>query len=131
MYEVYPVPSKCPVCGEAMAITRLHCPHCDVTVEGRFAGGRLARLTPEQLNFVEVYLRCDGKIKRVEDELGVSYPTVRGWLNEIIVALGYEAPRPEVAEETTSERRRQVLDDLAAGRISSNQAVDLLRGDNS
>jgi len=114
-----------------MAITRLHCPHCDVTVEGRFAGGRLARLTPEQLNFVEVYLRCDGKIKRVEDELGVSYPTVRGWLNEIIVALGYEAPRPEVAEETTSERRRQVLDDLAAGRISSNQAVDLLRGDNS
>lgn len=131
MYEVYPVPSKCPVCGEAMAITRLHCPHCDVSVEGRFAWGRLARLTPEQLSFVEVYLRCDGKMKRVEEELGVSYPTVRNWLNEIIVALGYEAPRPEAAEETTSERRRQVLDDLATGRITSSQAIELLRGENS
>lgn len=131
MYEVYPVPSKCPVCGDSMVITRLHCPHCDVAVEGRFAWGRLARLTPEQLNFVEVYLRCDGKINRVESELGVSYPTVRGWLNEIIVALGYEAPRPEASEETTAERRRQVLDDLAAGHITSDQAVELLRGDGS
>ena len=131
MYDVYPVPSKCPGCSQAMGITRLHCPHCEVTVEGRFALGRLARLTPEQLNFVEVYLRCDGKIKRVEDELGVSYPTVRGWLNEIIVALGYEAPRTEVPEEVPTERRRQVLDDLAAGRISSSEAVDLLRGDGS
>jgi len=114
-----------------MAITRLHCPHCDVSVEGRFAWGRLARLTPEQLSFVEVYLRCDGKMKRVEEELGVSYPTVRGWLNEIIVALGYEVPRPEAPEEAPPERRRQVLDDLAAGRITSDQAVELLRGENS
>ena len=131
MYNVYPLPSKCPVCSEAMTITRLHCPHCEITVEGHFALGRLSRLTPEQLEFVEVYLRCDGKIKRVEDELGVSYPTVRGWLNEIIVSLGYEVPRAEVPEEASAERRRQVLDDLAAGRISSSEAVGLLRSDMS
>lgn len=131
MYDVHPVPGKCPVCDEAMIITRLHCPNCDVTIEGRFALGRLARLTPEQLEFVEVFLRCDGKIKRVEDELGVSYPTVRNWLNEIILSLGYELPGSEAAEELTAERRQQVLDDLAAGRISSDEAVKLLRGDAS
>lgn len=130
MYDTHPVPARCPVCGEEMIITRLHCPACDVTVEGRFAlGGRLALLTPEQLEFVEVFLRCDGKIKRVEDELGVSYPTVRSRLNEIILALGYEIPRGEAGEEPSPEQRRRVLDDLAAGVISPEQAIELLRGD--
>jgi len=112
-----------------MVITRLRCPHCDVSIEGRFSAGRLAMLTPEQLQFVEVFLRCDGKIKRVEDELGVSYPTVRSRLNEIIAAMGYEVPHTEGGEDLTPERRRQVLDDLAQGRISSEQAIELLRGD--
>lgn len=128
MYDVHPIPGDCPVCGEGMIITRLYCPNCDVTVEGRFTLGRLAALSPEQLAFVEVFLRCDGKIKRVEDELGVSYPTVRSRLNEIITALGYEVPRVE-NDELTSEQRRRVLDDLASGHISSEQAVELLRGE--
>lgn len=127
MYHVHQIPGDCPVCGEGMVITRLYCPNCDVTVEGRFTLGRLAMLSPEQLEFVEVYLRCDGKIKRVEDELGMSYPTVRSRLNEIITAMGYE-PRPE-SDDSAPEQRRRVLDDLAAGRISSEQAVDLLRGE--
>jgi hypothetical protein len=127
MYSVYPVPGTCPVCHEGMIITRLHCPNCDVTVEGRFTLGRLAMLSPEQLEFVEVFLRCDGKIKRVEDELGVSYPTVRSRLNEVITAMGYEAPGAD-DEALLSGQRRQVLDDLAAGRITSQEAVKLLQG---
>ncbi len=129
MYSVYPVPGHCPVCNESMVITRLHCPNCDVTVEGRFTLGRLAMLSPEQLEFVEVFLRCDGKIKRVEDELGVSYPTVRSRLNDVITSMGYEAPGAEEDDDLTPEQRRQVLDDLAAGRISSKEAVKLLQGD--
>lgn len=129
MYSVYPVPGNCPVCDEGMIITRLHCPNCDVTVEGRFTLGRLAMLSPDQLEFVEVFLRCDGKIKRVEDELGVSYPTVRSRLNDVITSMGYEAPgSTEDDEDLTPDQRRQVLDDLAAGRISTKEAVKLLRG---
>ena len=129
MYEVYPMPAHCPVCGDEMTITRLHCPHCDVTVEGRFSAGRLTMLTPEQLEFVELFLRCDGKIKRVEHELNVSYPTVRSRLDEIITAMGYEVPRAESSDDLSPDQRREVLDDLAAGRISPEQAVELLRGD--
>ena len=128
MYDVHQIPGDCPVCGEGMIITRLYCPNCDVTVEGRFTLGRLATLSPEQLEFVEVFLRCDGKIKRMEEELGVSYPTVRSRLNEIITRMGYEVPHAE-SDEPTPEQRRRVLDDLAAGRISSEQAVELLRGE--
>jgi hypothetical protein len=58
----------------------------------------------------------------------MSYPTVRSRLNEIITAMGYEVPRNE-SEDLTPDQRRRVLDDLAAGRISSEQAVELLRGE--
>lgn len=131
MYPVYPVPGRCPVCDEGMIITRLHCPDCDVTVEGRFTLGRLATLSPEQLEFVEVFLRCDGKIKRMEKELNVSYPTVRSRLNEIITTMGYELPGADddEHEDLTPQARRKVLDDLAAGRITSERAIELLRGD--
>ncbi len=130
MYSIFPVPGHCPVCGEAMNITRLHCDQCDVTVEGRFSLGRLALLSPEQLEFVEVFLRCEGKITRVEKELGISYPTVRSRLNEIIETMGYEVQHAPDAfdSEAAAEARRQVLDDLAAGRITSEEAIELLRG---
>ncbi len=134
MYAVYPVPGRCPVCDEKMIITRLHCPECDVTIEGRFSLGRLTMLTPEQLAFVEVFLRCGGKLKQVERELGLSYPTVRSRLNEVILAMGYDLPGADDDEDDepndlTPAERRQVLDDLAAGRITSEQAIELLRGE--
>jgi hypothetical protein len=129
MYDVYPVPGQCPVCGSGMIVTELNCPECNTTVKGRFTLGRLALLSSEQLEFVEVFLRCDGKIKRVEDELGVSYPTVRSRLNEIITTMGYELPGSEPEESLSPDQRRQVLDDLAAGRISPEDAVDRLQGE--
>jgi hypothetical protein len=112
-----------------MVVTRLKCPDCDTTIEGRFTLGRLAMLSQEQLEFVEVFLRCDGKIKRVEDELGISYPTVRSRLNEIIITMGYELPGSSEPAELTPEARRRVLDELAAGRISPKAAMELLQGD--
>ena len=130
MYAVYPVPGNCPVCGGEMIITRLRCPECDIAIEGRFSLGRLALLTPEQIEFVEVFLRCEGKITRVEKELNISYPTVRSRLNDVIGGMGYEVSGSDAEnEELSAEQRRQVLDDLANGRISSEQAVELLRGE--
>lgn len=129
MYPVYPVLGQCPVCGENMIITRLHCPHCEVTIEGRFSLGRLAMLSPDQLEFVEVFMRCEGKITRVEKELGISYPTVRSRMNEIITTMGYEVSGGPDVDDLSAEERRQVLDDLAAGRITPEDAVEMLRGE--
>ena len=129
MYAVHPVPGQCPVCQGRLIVNRLQCPDCDTTIEGRFSLGRLALLSAEQLEFVEVFLRCDGKIKRVEEELGVSYPTVRNRLNEIIVSMGYDLPGSEQSEHLSPEARRRVLDDLAAGLISAEDAVELLQGE--
>lgn len=123
---MHPVPGKCPVCGEDLTVTRLHCRNCDSVLEGQFGLGRFYQLNAEQLHFVETFVRCEGKINKVQEELGVSYPTVRSRLLDAIRALGYE-----VGDESgpSPDQRRKILEDLARGSISSDEAVRLLQGE--
>jgi hypothetical protein len=126
---MYLTPSKCPVCGDTLTITRLSCPSCDTGIEGRFQFSRLERLTAEQLGFVELFVRCEGKLNWVAQELKSSYPTVRSRLDEAIRAMGYELREAPPAEEKqrAAEQRQTILDDLAAGRISTTDAIRQLR----
>lgn len=121
---MYPIPTGCPVCHGDLLVSRLVCPNCGSALEGRFTMGRLFHLTSEQLSFVEVFLRCEGKINRVGEELGISYPTVRSRLEEIIRALGYEVGG---REEGYEERRQEILERLARREISSEEALRLLQ----
>jgi len=121
------IPSKCPLCGGEIAITRLYCRDCDTTLEGRFEGGPFTRLNPEQLKFVEVFIRCEGKITRMETEIGLSYPTIRNRLHEVIRALGYEPGGAEEPAGLSEEDRQRILEDLDLGRISAEEAMRLLK----
>ncbi len=113
----------CPSCDSPMEVRRLECPNCGVGVDGRFDAGPLAKLSREQLSFVETFLRNRGKIKDVEEELGISYPTVVGKLNEVLVSLGFEAGE----DPREAERRQRILDDLSSGRLSAGEAAEQLR----
>jgi hypothetical protein len=123
---MHTIPSKCPLCGGEMLVTRLYCRDCDTTIEGRFSGAPFSQLTPEQLSFVETFVRCEGKITRMEDEIGLSYPTIRNRLHEVIRALGYE-PGGGDEPKLTDEDRQRILEDLDAGRISAEEAMQLLK----
>jgi len=114
---------SCPSCDGPMYVRRLECASCGTGVDGRFDAGLLARLSREQLGFVEVFLRSRGKIKDVEEELGISYPTVVARLNDVLVSLGYEAGE----DPREAERRQRVLDDVANGRITAADAAEQLR----
>jgi hypothetical protein len=120
--------NKCPVCDGDLTVTRLHCDTCDTVIEGRFANGAFAGLTPEQLDFIETFVRCEGKITRVEEEMALSYPTIRNRLQEVIRALGYE-PGKDESPEVSDEKRRSVLEELDSGRISADEAMRLLHGE--
>lgn len=125
-----PLLGTCPVCGETLAVTRLHCRNCDTTIEGRFAVGAFDRLAPEHLAFAEAFIRNDGKLNRMEGELGLSYPTLRARLNELKQAMGFDTAVEEPAlPAITDEERRQILDDLHAGKLTSADAVRLLQGE--
>jgi hypothetical protein len=122
------LPTTCPICGGEIAVTRIYCRECDTTIEGRFrfTGGPFGQLTPEQLSFVETFVRCEGRINRVEVELGLSYPTIRNRLHEVIRAMGYE-PGGEETAGISEERRQQILEDLDQGRITAEDAMRLLQ----
>jgi hypothetical protein len=123
---MYPVIGKCPVCGDVLSVARLHCRSCDSALEGQFSLGRFYRLSPTQLAFVETFIRSEGKLTRVQEELGMSYPTARARLTEVIQALGYEVR--EEPEPVSSEERKTILEQLASGKITSEEAVELLKG---
>jgi hypothetical protein len=123
---MYPVIGKCPVCGDTLAATRLHCRSCDSALEGQFSLGRFYQLSPQQLAFVETFIRCEGKLTRLQDELGMSYPTARARLTDVIRALGYEVR--EEPEPVSVQERKTILERLAGGEITSEDAVGLLKG---
>lgn len=124
---MYPVIGICPICGENLTVTRLYCRACDSTVEGHFTLGRFYHLDAEQMAFIETFIRCEGKLTRVQEELGMSYPTARARLTAVIRALGYEIA--ESKQDVPPEERQRILGLLAGGEISSEEAVHLLQGD--
>jgi hypothetical protein len=113
------------VCGDTLAVSRLHCRSCDSTLEGQFSLGRFYQLSPQQLAFVETFIRCEGKLTRLQEELGMSYPTARGRLTEVVRALGYEVREEE--PPISAEERKSILEQVAAGELSSEAAVGLLK----
>ena len=124
-----PLIFKCPSCDSNLTVAQLRCPDCAITIEGEFSPPALLKLTGAQIDFVEVFIKNRGVIRDVERELGISYPTVRARLDEVIAALGYshksasEAPTPD---DNTSSRRRSVLADLKSGKLTPEEALAAL-----
>ena len=126
---MHPAPTRCPVCSSELTVARLHCSSCDTSIEGRFTGGPFAHLTAEHLDFIVTFVRCEGKINRIEQEgRWGSYPTIRNQLHEVIRVLGFEPGKEEVVE-VSAEKRNAVLEELEAGRISADEAMRMLRGE--
>jgi hypothetical protein len=120
--------ATCPVCASELAVTRLRCGECGTTIEGEFAVGRFGRLTREQLQLLESFLRSRGNLRDMERELGISYPTVRSRVEQLVRALGF-GPRDEAepdappvgdalpaAIEGTTDADARTPEDLAAAR---------------
>lgn len=123
----------CPVCDAALEVTRLHCNQCHTSIEGHFVPGEgapnpFAQLNPEQMRFLLTFVRCEGRYNRMEEELDLSYPTLRNRFNEILRQLGFEPGREEPPARPSAEERRRILEDLEQGRITSADAQRRLRG---
>ena len=115
-------PSACPVCSEELLTTRLTCPSCHTEISGTFCQCRYCQLSADDRVTLEVFLRSRGNMRDVQSHLGVSYPTARQRFNDLLGRLGLDEPAagPE-----------QVMQVLAAGRISVDEAQELLNAQRS
>jgi len=122
---------RCPVCSEEMEVTRLYCPACRSAVEGRFATCKFCNLGREQVEFLEIFIRARGNIKEVEREMGISYPTVRNRLDNLIRALGFHPDTVGEADDSASAeakaRRLEILDKVSSGEMDADEAAQALR----
>lgn len=118
---------SCPTCGDALVATELSCDTCGTVIHGRYAPCPFCRLSPENLAFLEVFVRNRGNVKDMERELGVSYWTIRNRLNEVVEEMDQEAAAPASPPNPgQSAKRRDILERLNQGEISVAEAADLL-----
>jgi hypothetical protein len=80
------------------------------------------------MSFMVTFVRNEGKINRVGEELGMSYPTVRSRLHDLIRALGFEVGDEEETGSLPDEERRSILEALSEGTLSSDEALRRLSG---
>jgi|SRR5690625_2376901 len=119
----YPIIHTCPTCSHTLHVTRLECSHCHTTIENDFTLSKFATLTAEQIHFIEVFLLSRGNIKEVEKALKISYPTVRGKLNDVISALGHK----EKEEDGSNLTKSKIISMLENGEITADEAIHLLK----
>src|SRR5699024_12784271 len=122
MNMIHPALSNCPVCNHTLTIKKLHCNNCYTTIENDFALSRFSMLSGDDLAFIETFLLSRGNIKEVEKELGISYPTVRSKLNDIIINLGHDIVKHKHNTDETS-----VISMLEKGELTADEAVKQLK----
>jgi hypothetical protein len=113
---------RCPVCDAGLRVTELSCPACRTRIVSDLKTCEFCNLNPGLLRFLRAFLRARGNIKEVERDLGISYPTVRRRLDDLLVNLGLES------NGTRRDDRLDVFEKLRKGEISVDDAVDRLGG---
>lgn len=122
----YQAPGVCPVCSHELTISKLQCTHCKTSIEGSFSHCEFCMLPTEDLFFMKTFIKCRGNIKDVEKELGISYPTVKSKLNNLIEALGFhvsELDTKEIVKERQEEKTK-IIDALERGEITAKEASE-------
>jgi hypothetical protein len=110
--------SRCPFCEGKLEISRLGCLQCDTSIETTLPIPPFFRLPLDLQEFVLIFLHCQGKIRDVEKELGISYPTVIKRLDLVNVLLG---------NQSAPSGRKDILEQLERGEITVQEATQLLK----
>jgi hypothetical protein len=105
--------------GQPFLVEKVRLVDKGIAIEGAFNPPQLAQLSAEDQVFVAAFLRSHGSIKEMEQVFGVSYPTIKARLVRI-------AARLEFVETSPSPGKSAVLDRLALGEISAEEAITAL-----
>ena len=87
-------------------MAQLACPDCGTAVQGDYLLPALSRLGSEDQQFALAFIRCSGSLKEMAKLYGVSYPTVRNRLDDLIARLNRlaETQEMEAADDAAGAR---------------------------
>ena len=112
--------TRCPSCEGDLQVTRLDCTSCKTHLEGSFELPPLVQLGAEDLAFVSAFVRSSGSLKAMASQLGISYPTVRNRLDDILARLAE-------LERGVEKKRHAILDAVENGKLTAQAAAEELR----
>ena len=62
----------------------MQCDGCQTRIEGHYDLPLLMQLSDDDVRFVEDFVMCSGSLKEMARMMGLSYPSVRNRLDDII-----------------------------------------------
>ncbi len=110
----------CPVCKNQLKLSRLKCGGCGVVLEGSFNLPRLARLNSEMRVLAEQMILCGGNLKDLAVEVGVSYPTLRRRVDDLIQALA-------TLKDNDEKEVAHLLDEIGQGQLPAEEGIRKIR----
>lgn len=81
----------CPRCNNKLIATRLECDKCELELKGKFELSKFDYLSNEDIDFILIFLKYQGNLKAIQEDIGISYPAVKKKLGDILTNLGIEA----------------------------------------
>jgi hypothetical protein len=129
---------QCPACGGPITITECQCDQCHLQLRGEFAPGPFSGFSEDQWTFVRAFIKARGNLSELEKVLGVSYPTIRNKLDEIINLLDrseFEAKAaakkpanpPEAPDKGDESARKSILAQVANREITAAEGLARLQ----
>jgi hypothetical protein len=118
---------NCPSCKAQMEPLVLGCQNCNIRMEGPFHFNEFASMSPEDLHFLRIFIRCEGRIRDMEPALGLSYPTIRTRLADLKNKLSGEEPETKKPQDKSEQKTRDILSQLEKGEISFDEAMKKIK----
>ena len=81
------LPLQCPACESPLRVGRMFCGECGTEVCGDFELPLLARLSEKEQQFILAFVKSSVSLKDMAKSMGISYPTVRNVLDDLIEKL--------------------------------------------
>ncbi|MBL8027761.1 MAG: DUF2089 domain-containing protein [Fibrobacteres bacterium] len=103
-----------------IVVEKVRCQKTGYAVEGPFETPALFQLRNDQFQLVESLIINGGNLKKVAEEVGVSYPTLRNRLDDIILIMKSESEKVKI-------KRMEILDAIERGEISADEGAKRLK----
>ncbi len=102
-----------------LKIEKVRCLTTGVAIEGPFSTPGFFQLNEDQFCIVESLILNAGNLKKVAEDIGISYPTLRNRLDEIIAIIKRES-------DGMKNKRQEILDSIDKGKITPEEGAQLL-----
>ncbi len=100
-----------------MVISELKCPACDLRVKKDFPPCEFCQLPEDDYEFLKIFIRTQGKITDIEKILGISYPTIKTKIDDLLRKL----------KLSPVEGKNDPIEALAQGELSVDEVVTILK----